>query len=328
MKEENIANFDEPKETYSKFKIGLTIALGVLIFVFFVVIVGMGSNLFSSTFEIKIFADNVEGLTLNSPVMLGGMKIGSVKQMDYYNTGKKNGIDITLELLTKYRPLITANSSASIKTLGLLGDKFVDISLGMQDESPIKEGDYIRLQKSMSMEGIANNMDKTLKDLGAAVSNIKSITDTISSGKGSAGRLIYSSVAADKIEAAASSISEITESIERRQGTLGKLVYDDRLYNDLASLSSNLNGITENIKNGKGTLGKLAANDSLYNNLTMTASSLNSLLQKAGSPDGTIGKMVNDKEFYETMKRLLENLDKLATDINEHPDKYINVSVF
>ena len=59
-------------------------------------------------------------------------------------------------------------------------------------------------------------------------------------------------------------------------------------------MASSLSVILERIEDGEGTLGQLATNDTLYHNLTSA----------------------------------IESIDLLVTDLREHPDRYVKISVF
>src|SRR5512134_718907 len=125
---------------WGNLKVGIVVLIGLVIFVFIVTVVGTEQNIFASTYELKLFMPNVRGLVNGAMVTLGGLKIGYVTDMRFVTTAETTGVDITMKILTKYAGSVTGSSVAQIKTIGLLGDKYIDISIGRQDEAPLAEG--------------------------------------------------------------------------------------------------------------------------------------------------------------------------------------------
>jgi phospholipid/cholesterol/gamma-HCH transport system substrate-binding protein len=56
----------------------------------------------------------------------------------------------------------------------------------------------------------------------------------------------------------------MSQGISDGKGTLGKLLNDDTMYNDMKGAVASLNGIMKKVERGEGTLGKLLNDDSLY----------------------------------------------------------------
>jgi phospholipid/cholesterol/gamma-HCH transport system substrate-binding protein len=113
-----------------KLKVGVVVLVGLIIFFAAVIYVGSEESLFTTTYELKLFVPNIQGLTKGSMVALVGLKVGSVQDLTFAKRNGQNGVDITLKIEEKYRSSITLNSHAILRTIGLLGDKFVDISIG------------------------------------------------------------------------------------------------------------------------------------------------------------------------------------------------------
>ncbi len=312
----------------SNLKVGLTVFLGLVALFIFLFIVGTENNFLSSKYELKIFIPNVQGLNDGSMVSLGGIKVGSVKSREFATRDGVNGVDVTLGVLTSYKNQITVNSVAQVKTIGLLGDQFVDISIGQKGERPLKEGEYITVKPTLTFDKIADKVEPMMDDFGGIMKNMKTITDSIADGKGAVGRLINDSKTGNSLEKVLNNINTVAEAINQKKGTLGKMAYDSSLYNNLNELTGNINSITDSVKSGKGSLGKLFVNDSLYNNVNSLTTRLNHLLSKMDSDTTLAGGLFNDSKFYKQFNSVLKDLNLLIIDLREHPEDYVHFSVF
>src|SRR5437879_336672 len=121
---------DSKQLRWSGLKVGIVVFIGLIIFVFIVSIVGTEQNVFTSTYQLKVFLPNVQGLVTGAQITLGGLKVGFVTDMQFVRRDTVNGVDVTMQITTKYRASITSRTTGQIKTIGLLGDKYIDLSIG------------------------------------------------------------------------------------------------------------------------------------------------------------------------------------------------------
>lgn len=86
--------------------------------------------------------DEIGGLSTRAPVVIAGVKVGQVKEIglnEDYRARVTLDVDKTLEL-----PVDTA---ASIVTSGVLGDRYVSLQLGGEEEI-LKDGDDLEFAES------------------------------------------------------------------------------------------------------------------------------------------------------------------------------------
>jgi len=86
--------------------------------------------------------DDVSGLSSGSDVKLNGIKVGIIK-----NLSLDKNYQAKVELLLKDNIEIPSDSSVSVTTDGLMGNKFISISAGFAKEK-LKPGDEIELTRS------------------------------------------------------------------------------------------------------------------------------------------------------------------------------------
>lgn len=98
----------------------------------------------------KVIADfsNVTGVAPGSDVRVGGIKIGAVEGMELNTTNYQ----AELALRIREGVSLPKDSSASISSSGLLGDKFVAITPGGDSETIVDGGRIDYTQSSVSIE--------------------------------------------------------------------------------------------------------------------------------------------------------------------------------
>lgn len=309
-------------------RVGIVVLIGLVIFVFVISVVGTEQNIFTSKYSLKVFMPNVQGLVSGAMVTLGGLKIGYVTDMEFRTREGVNGVEITLDLTTKYRGSITTSSVGQIKTIGLLGDKYIDISIGAEGEQALAENTFVPLKESFDLEAAGPQLKKALGDFTEVMGNAKRITSSIEKGEGSVGKFIKQPTVAAEMERFLRSLNGMMAAMEAKQGTLGTLVYDESLSHNITDVSANLKTVTEQIRQGKGTVGKLIMDDRLYLNLSSFTSRADSIMAKASNDSSNVSKLLTDGNVYSQILTLMKDLNLLLVDLREHPSKYVHVSVF
>jgi phospholipid/cholesterol/gamma-HCH transport system substrate-binding protein len=318
----------EKQVSWSDLKVGIVVLVGIIIFVFVISIVGTEQNIFTPTYSLKVFIPNIQGLVKGAVVSLGGLKVGFINDLKFTTKDGMNGVEITLDVMTKYKNSITKNTRGQIKTIGLLGDKYIDLSIGQEGEESLSENSFIPMVEAFDIEMAGPQFKSALNDFTELMRSAKRLAASMEKGEGTVGRLFKQPAVANEIERFLNSLNSIVTAIEDKHGTFGKFVYDESLSRNISDVSSNLKTVTDQIRQGKGTAGKLIMDDYLYNNLSSFASRADSLLAKANNDSSNVSKFISDPSFSSQLLTLMRDLNLLLVDLREHPDRYIHVSVF
>ena len=309
-------------------KIGVTTLLGLIIFFVFVVIIGMERNYFNETYQLRIKVNNVEGLSKGSLVSLGGLKIGNVKDIRFVHDQDGSSIDLAIEINAGYKSQITNKSSASFKTIGLLGDKFIDISMGSPEQTPLKDGDYLELKPSLTFENIAQKLEPAVNNLNSLLANLNDIAMNVKENESTIGRLVNDEQLGKKMNNTLDNINSFANAITNKESSIGKLAYSDELYKKLMVIARDLNEITRSINTGEGSLGKIIKEDSLYMNFNRLAKEIDNVVKKTKSDSTLVGAAINDRQLMININRIINKIDTLVDDFKANPGKYIDLSVF
>ncbi len=100
-----------------------------------------GSHLGGASGQYRLTAlfDNAAGLSAKARVTLAGVTIGEVDQVSIDKQTLMARVDMSIDSAVDY---LTLDSSASILTAGLLGEKYVGLSIGAEEEV-LADGDMI-----------------------------------------------------------------------------------------------------------------------------------------------------------------------------------------
>jgi len=135
------------------FRVGVLVVLALLFLSIGIFLIGNKDFLFSPTYRLKADFQNVAGLNNGAEVRIGGIHQGTVKEIDLPSQpdGK---VTVVMNLRTPTRNIVKNDSRASIKTEGLLGDKYVEISFGSPKAEAVGNYDTIASEtpKDMSEE--------------------------------------------------------------------------------------------------------------------------------------------------------------------------------
>jgi len=165
-------------------KVGLFVVIGLVILIIFIFSVRKPLGFGKGRYHIKIVFSNAEGLKVNSPVRFLGVDVGEIKKMDLsFSPEKKNATCIITVSLRKDM-ILPSDSVAYINSLGLLGEKYIEISPGKNYEDLLKEDDYLLGRDSLSIYEFSRRID-------TLISTTQEILERIKGREGTVGRLLY-----------------------------------------------------------------------------------------------------------------------------------------
>lgn len=325
--------FDMKKQLmWSKLKVGAVITLALITLFFTMFFAGGIDNLLSPKINVKAQMQDVKGLREGSPVWLSGIEIGSVKAIHLH---PEFGTVITLSVKKSAMKYVKKDSHASVLTMGLLGDKYVELSAGTPQTGAIQAGDMIAGAAQLDLKDAMEVGTVSIQRMSDFIKKLDNLLTKIEKGEGSLSKLLIDPALYDNLADATKSLSLGLKDLRHAQGTLKLLVEDPSLYNNLLAASSSLEGLSRKMNESSGTLKKMIEDPALYNKLLATTVSLeessakfNSVLEKVDRGDGVAGTLMNDKEMARELKDTVTELRQLVKDIKTDPKKYFKFSVF
>jgi phospholipid/cholesterol/gamma-HCH transport system substrate-binding protein len=283
------------------------------VFITIAVIVGIVGTLwlarrgFSKTYPEYALFDWGSGLKQGQPVLLAGVQVGYVDNVELRRTGK---LYVTLGIERQYQ--IPQGSTATVQAIGFFGDQAVAIKPSTATMQSIPPGDTIPAgTPAPSINDLLVRLDTMSRAIGAITTTLRAqMVDS-----GGIADLRHAVVSAQEL------IDRLNRTVAEQSRSLTLTLAS--LRHSLGALdSASVDSTVQNIQN---TTQNLAA---LTDNLQHMTATLNVAAAKLNSDDGTAGRLLNDPGLYMDVRDVITQLDSLVSDIKKNPKRYINVSIF
>ena len=239
----------------------------------------------------------VAGLNPQSHVRVAGVKVGRVEVIELEN-GKAKVILSLPPDLTLY-----GDAQASLSSIGILGEKYIELDPGHPDKGPFRGPDL------PSKTGVTlDNLMETLAGIG---SDVKGVTYALNQSIGG--------------EAGRQKLDEIVDNIRQLTAEFRAMAQENRPA--LAHTMSNVETITADLKDklpklaaefeqvGKQLNALLGENrpemKQLVANFNGTAENLRILTDKINKGEGTVGKLLNDETTIKKINEAVDNVNGL-----------------
>lgn len=227
------------------FVVGILILFGIGVFA-----IGSHQKYFQRQYTLWASYANISGLIVGAPVRLAGLTVGRVNAIYFPPDPGAKIVKVELRVNKGVQNRIRKDSIASIQTMGLLGDKYVEISLGSPDSPVLQDGEQIASVDPIDLLAYAAKLEEAIDAVNTILIDVKEISGQIRGGQGLLHAILYDpaggqlvnnlAVASGSAEdlmrdlsSAVKSIDNIVKKVERGEGTLGGLINDPTVYEDL-----------------------------------------------------------------------------------------------
>ena len=318
---------------WSQVKTGLFILFAILLFCGGVLMMGDKTKMFIPKGTLSLLMSDVAGLKVGAPVWLAGVDVGLVTEIGFENPRANNQVEVVLQISTSALKKIGGDSRITIKTRGLMGEKYVDItpSQSYSDQPPTR----------LYGENVPR-LDDVMQKAGTTFTKLNSIIEKVEKGEGTLGKLTTDKKLYDNLATLSLELKVLADAVNSGEGTLGRLVRDRELYEKMVKLADKSSLVADDMRELKKaftakdtTIGRLLTDDELYaRGVALMAraesavKSFEDVALKMHTTDGTAGKLLNDQEAYDKMVKMLESVDALLQDIKENPKRYVKLSIF
>jgi phospholipid/cholesterol/gamma-HCH transport system substrate-binding protein len=323
----------------------LEVKVGALILVSLAVLGGfvlvMGGLSFEKTYPVFVDFDNPGGLVSGAAVRIGGVKVGSVKDLEFLGgtidpkTGRRVVVRAQIAIQKKVEHSIHTDAEFYVTAQGVLGEQFLAINPGSPEKPPLEEGVEV---KGIDPPRLDLFLAKAYELLDTTVDGIKSnretLIDIINNTSGLLKGLNFIvSGNRERIERTLANVEDIT--IEAKQLThdaranyvdnpkvmrtveqindLVSRIHDDSgpMLKDAREALANLNRISTTVGDPqeqekiRKTLADVAQ---LAERANATAADAQAIVTHIKSGKGTVGALVMDEEIYDDMQEMVRDL--------------------
>ncbi|MEN2994421.1 MAG: MlaD family protein [Thermodesulfovibrio sp.] len=315
--------FDRKKQLkWASLKVGVVITLTLFIIFFVVVFSGGLRDLLKEKTSLNIYIEDVKGLRKGAPVRVAGIDVGTVKEI---KLSKEHGVVVKVSIEKEVLEYLKSDASATVQTIGLLGDKYIEIFPGnSQERFDASKGLYGYPQTEI--REIITVATSTMTKIEGLIQKVDSLITKIEDSQGSIAKLINDPSLYNNLNSLVLDLKKTLEEI--KSGSIGMIARDEELYQRLSNTLKNFEEASKKIYTQQGTLGKIINDPSLYEYLLRSSQKLDNLLQEIERSEGTLKLLIRDKTLAEELKQSIIELRSLIEEIKKNPKKFFKFSIF
>jgi phospholipid/cholesterol/gamma-HCH transport system substrate-binding protein len=323
-----------------RFRVGLVVLVALVFVMLSVFMVGRRANLFKKKLPFQTHFETAAGLVSGNPVRLNGVTIGNVIEINLSPDPADQSVRVVYEIDRKVVSRMRTGTRASIKTIGLLGDKYVDLAGGSPTEPQVPVNGEIKAAPGAGLEKLLEGGGDLLTDLSGIARSLKNILGRTEEGKGFLGALTSDSEESarlgNNLNATLTSLNSILRRIETGKGLAGKLIADekygrettDSLRAAIQSVRNVFGKIDEGMRTNTGAIPALLADPegkqkvyTLLENLSGAAVSLAAVARQLEKGEGTIPRLLRDEQFGKELTQNLRNFTRRLDSIGRKLDE-------
>lgn len=285
---------------------------------------GQAANLFAKRYELVVFLPSANGLRQGGSVTLAGQLVGTVKRIDFLpvDFDTTRNLRVVANIDRSVREQIRLDSDARLRTMGLLGDKVLDIAPGTPRFPVLAPGDTIRVATALDYEAVLAKAAGAVDDVVILTRDLRTVTGGLARGQGTVGQLLTNRAMYDQLTGAMARANTLFAGLQNPDGTFGRLLNDPTLYTRMTSAVASLDSTLMAVNSSQGSMGRLLRDTTLYANLVGIAQGADSMMSMLSNRDGFMGKLLTDQTLYDELNKLVADLGEVLADVRRDPRRY------
>lgn len=291
-----------------EWKVGLFVFIGLAVLAALLLQFSRGTSLFRPTYNLFLVAKNVGGLKRNASVLMSGVQIGTVSDIELNPQG--TNVTITLKLYRQYD--IHKDAEIRIEQSGFLGDQYVTViptknegGVWQPNEHPQAQEPFNIQEVAQSAVGFLQRINETTTNLNSAISDVR--------------RLVLNQQTLTNLSEAVANIRLVSDRALTAVDNLNGLVVSNRAsvgeaLSNVVQFSEQLDALATNLQEVVATNGlELSAS---MKNIESSTVILKTLLQDVQSGKGPAGSVLKDEQIEANLKMIVANLSITTSNLN------------
>jgi phospholipid/cholesterol/gamma-HCH transport system substrate-binding protein len=288
--------------------VGIFLFIGLTIFLLGVFTLGSQKKTFVKSFGLNIVFDDIQGLKVGNNVWFSGVKIGTIKKIQFHGTSQ---VQVFLSIEEEAQKYIHKNSKATISSDGLIGNKIIVIDGGTLKFPFVEDGDQLAVNTALSTDDIMKTLQVNNKNLVDITSDFRLLARNLVDGKGTIGALLTDQSVADNFKS-------IVINLQNTTASANTMIED---LNDFTNKLNSKGGLADKILTDTVVFSRLQASVTELQKTAAAAAVLTENLNQASAQlnknDNAVGLLLNDKQTAEQVKSMMKNLESSSKKLDE-----------
>jgi phospholipid/cholesterol/gamma-HCH transport system substrate-binding protein len=312
------------KVSWAQLRVGVMAAVAMVILAVLIFLLTGSGDLFANNAYIYTYMDDSSAMAPSTPVRLNGITIGAIDRIAFSGKREKGKVVIIkMKVRERFLSQIPDNSKAGVDAANLLGEKFVNITMG-DSSVPIKDGGTLPSEQGGDIPELVKRAGDTIGSLQVIVNRFDALLGDIEAGRGNVGKFVKDEQLYNELTGAARELNKLMTAVTSGKGTLGRLLNDEQLYEDIRSPIKRFDALLSDLQQGQGTLGRVLKDPALFDETRQTIADMRRLIDvdfkkivdDLNAGKGTVGKFLKDEELYRRINQLVANLETSLDKVN------------
>jgi phospholipid/cholesterol/gamma-HCH transport system substrate-binding protein len=305
-------------------RVGTLVLAALVIAAVAIFLLGRQEHVWERKVSYTLHFARTNGLQKGAPVSLSGLPVGSVDRLHFATDPGATHIVVDVAVDAGVASRIRTDTRATIRTLGLLGDKYIELVPGTEPAADaIPAGGVIPSVDPTDYEAIMGQSGDILENVLETTSALKDVLQTIQRGEGLLGAMVqnkeFGKTTMDDLQRTlanfrqtSASLDRVLHGVDQGEGLVGKVLRDKKLAASLERSIQNLDRVTTRLDRGEGAAMRLV-NDREYGDRVLTkldraSADLADVATKLNQGTGTLGKLINDSQLYDETRGLVHEV--------------------
>lgn len=220
-------------------KVGIFVFIGLLILSIAIFSIG-DLEFFKPGYYIEVRFRFASGIDIGAPVRLAGVEVGEVKKIEIFYNEEIKKTQVALSVWLEKSTKVPQDSEAHINTLGLLGEKYLEILPGRDYSHLLADGDILVGTDPVSMGEIVGLGREIAVKLNYTIESINDIVGDVPTKEALKGAISNLNDLTQDLRGLIERATTILDKVKNGEGTMGKLLMDEALYYDIKYLTEDL----------------------------------------------------------------------------------------
>jgi len=295
-----------------KIGVGLFVFAGLLLFATSIFFLGERGRYFATQYALRVYVGNVAGLREGATVRLAGVAVGRVTRIRLPAPPEQRVL-VELSVAGDAIDSIRGDSVARVDTMGFMGDKFVEISLGSPEAPRLADGATLRVEEASDFAALVTKAQRVL-------GQTERLAASLEGGEGAVPWLIHDPESKRLIADTLRSVRTASAAVERGEGAVPWLVHDPESKRLIADTLRSVRTASAAVERGEGAVPWLVHDPESKRLIADTLRSAQSVTASLKRGEGALPWLIQDpasRRFVQDLSRTAETLAALSTEVKE-----------